>query len=192
MANDGSTHGDSLALPTGQLGRFTSEQRFELEHPCCLEYPRSTPDAYSQAALKWSLSNANVSSAIISFFEPQHVDEYLYASGKPFASRDVALLDEYDRQTAGTHCAPHCAIASTPAPPACRSTTCSATAMYFEDYGWEKEGIEQYARLQKESGGLDASLCANCPAPCANTCPLGIDIEQRMAGAHELLTISRA
>src|SRR3546814_18398456 len=39
MANDGSTHGDSLALPTGQLGRFTSEQRFELEHPRGLEYP---------------------------------------------------------------------------------------------------------------------------------------------------------
>jgi aryl-alcohol dehydrogenase-like predicted oxidoreductase len=38
---------------------------------------REHADAYSQAALRWVLSNREVSAAVISFFEFQHVDEYL-------------------------------------------------------------------------------------------------------------------
>ena len=33
--------------------------------------------------------------------------------------------------------------------------------MYFEDYGWEKEGMRLYSKLEK-----NASVCASCSAPC--------------------------
>ena len=42
---------------------------------------REHAGAYSQAAFKWVLSNPDVSCLVISFTEPQHVDEYLFASG---------------------------------------------------------------------------------------------------------------
>ena len=48
---------------------------------------REHADAYSQAALRWVLSNPDVSAAVISFFEFQHVDEYLRASGGQLAPR---------------------------------------------------------------------------------------------------------
>ena len=56
--------------------------------------------------------------------------------------------------------------------------------MYFQDYGWEKEGMRLYSKLEKQ-----ASVCASCSGPCLGSCPAGIDIQSRMKGAHELLTL---
>jgi hypothetical protein len=146
---------------------------------------REHSDAFSQAALKWVLSNEDVSCAVISFFKLQHVDEYLYASGRPVTPDDVAILEEYDRQIAGTYCAPHCGV--------CLGS-CSASLpiddvlryrMYFEDYGREKEAMQLYAALER-----NAAVCASCSAPCQGSCPLGIDIQSRMSGSHDLLTLS--
>jgi predicted aldo/keto reductase-like oxidoreductase len=57
--------------------------------------------------------------------------------------------------------------------------------MYFEDYGWEKEGMLLYSRL-----GKNAWACAGCSAPCLGSCPVEIPIQERMRGAHELLTLT--
>jgi uncharacterized protein len=142
-------------------------------------------DSYSQAALKWALSNPEVSCAVISFFEPQHVDEFLYASGKPFAATDAAVLREYDRQVAGTYCAPHCGACLESCPEGVPINDVLRHRMYFEDYGWEKIAIEHYARLDR-----DASVCIGCSAPCLGSCPLGVPIPERTAGTHRLLTLS--
>ncbi len=140
-------------------------------------------DSYSQAALKWVLSNRDVSCAVISFFERQHVDEFLYASGKPFGSADQAALEEYDRRIRGTYCAPHCGICHDSCPEGLPIADVLRYRMYYEDYGHEKEGVAQYARLAK-----NASACLGCSAPCLGSCPLGIGIRDRMLGAHRLLS----
>jgi len=142
-------------------------------------------DAYSQAALKWVLANRDVSCAVISFFEPQHVDEYLHASGGRLSDEDVATLREYDLRVAGTHCAPHCGACLDSCPEGVPVPDVLRHRMYFEDYGLEKEGIQQYAALEQ-----NASACATCAAPCLGSCPLGIDIATRTREAHRLLTLS--
>ena len=142
-------------------------------------------DSYSQASLKWALSNPDVSSAVVSFFEVQHVDEFLFASGKPFESRDAAILREYDGEIAGTYCAPHCGACLDSCPEGVPIDDVLRHRMYFEDYGWEKNAIEQYARLE-----INASACTGCAAPCLGSCPLGIQISERTQGAHRLLTLS--
>ena len=141
-------------------------------------------DSYTQAALKWSLSNPDVSCAVVSFFELQHVDEFLYASGKPFTTADADVLRQYDREIAGSYCAPHCGACLDSCPDQVAIHDVLRHRMYFEDYGWEKLAIEQYARLER-----DASACLGCDAPCAGSCPLGVPIQQRTTGAHELLTL---
>ena len=146
---------------------------------------REQADAYSQAALKWALANRDVSCAVISFFELQHVDEYLKASGAPLEAKDVAILERYDELVAGTYCAPHCGACLGSCPEGLPIHDVLRQRMYFEDYGWEKEGIQRYASLAK-----NASMCAGCAAPCAGACPVGIDIHGRMSGAHDLLTLS--
>jgi predicted aldo/keto reductase-like oxidoreductase len=146
---------------------------------------RDEADAYTQAALKWTLSNPDVSCAVISFFEMQHVDEYLYASGRTPSSRDVAILEKYDREILGSYCAPHCGVCLGSCPEDLPIHDVLRHRMYFEDYGWEKEAMRLYSRLES-----NASVCVSCSAPCLGTCPVGIPIQSRMTGAHELLTLS--
>lgn len=56
--------------------------------------------------------------------------------------------------------------------------------MYARDYGWEREGMRLYARLER-----NASLCTACPAPCAGTCPHGVPIRTAMMDANHRLTL---
>ncbi len=145
---------------------------------------REQADAYSQAALRWVLSNANVSCAVISFSEFQHVDEYLRASGSALRQADVALLEEYDRQILGSYCAPHCGKCLDTCPETLAIHDVLRYRMYFEDYGDEKEALRLYGALSKR-----ADACASCSGPCLGACPVGVPIRDRMMGAHELLSL---
>jgi hypothetical protein len=146
---------------------------------------RDKADAYSQAAFKWVLSNPDVSCAVISFTQPQHVDEYLFASGQELTPKDVAILEEYDRQILGSYCAPHCGKCLDRCPETLPIHDVLRQRMYFEDYGREKEAMRLYAALEK-----NAAVCTSCSAPCLGSCPIGVSIQERMAGAHTLLTFS--
>jgi aryl-alcohol dehydrogenase-like predicted oxidoreductase len=147
---------------------------------------REQADAYSQAAFKWVLSNPDVSCLVISFREFQHVDEYLHASGTAATEADHALLREYDRQIAGTYCAPHCGACLDACPEKLPIHDVLRWRMYAEDYGWESEGIRRYAAL----GDKNASVCASCSAPCLGSCPLGLHVQDRMSGAHRILRVA--
>jgi hypothetical protein len=145
---------------------------------------REQADAYSQAALRWVLSNPDVSCAVISFSEFQHVDEYLRASGAPLEPADLAILDEYDRQILGSYCAPHCGRCLDRCPERLAIHDVLRYRMYFEDYGDQKEALRLYTGLERK-----ADVCASCSAPCLGACPVGIPIRERMMGAHELLSL---
>jgi predicted aldo/keto reductase-like oxidoreductase len=145
---------------------------------------RDADTAYSQAAFKWTLSNPDVSCLVVSFSKPQHVDEYLYASGATPTTRDHAVLRRYDEAIAGSYCAPHCGACLAHCPEGLAIHDVFRQRMYFEDYGREKRGMLGYAGLAK-----NASVCAGCAAPCAGHCPQGIPIQQRMLESHELLTL---
>ena len=131
------------------------------------------------------LSNPEVSAAVISFFEFQHVDEYLQASGGALREQDVALLGEYDRQIVGTYCAPHCGACLGTCPEKLSIPDVLRHRMYFEDYHDEKEAMRLYAKLD-----VKADVCTGCAAPCLGSCPVGIDIPTRTRGAHEMLTLA--
>jgi predicted aldo/keto reductase-like oxidoreductase len=146
---------------------------------------REEAQAYSQAALKWSLSNPDLSCAVISFFELQHVDEYLFASGVQPDARDQAILEKYDRQILGSYCAPHCGACLSSCPEGVPIHDVLRHRMYFEDYGWEKEALRLYSKLGKNAAG-----CAACSAPCMGSCPVGIPIQERVVAAHQQLTLA--
>lgn len=145
---------------------------------------RPEADSYSQAAFKWVLANPSVSCLVISFYEPQHLDEYLYASGKRLTDEDIAILQSYDRLIAGTYCLPHCGACLERCPLGLAIDDVLRQRMYFEDYGWEKEALRQYAALEKK-----ADLCIGCSAPCAGACPHGVPIQQRTIETHHMLTL---
>jgi predicted aldo/keto reductase-like oxidoreductase len=138
--------------------------------------------AYSQSAFRWVLSNPNVSCLVVSFSKPDHVDEYLAASGTALAPTDVARLEEYDRLVAGDYCQPHCGTCLDSCPQDLPIDDVLRYRMYAKDYDWAEEGRSKYALLAK-----DASTCITCPAPCRNACPHGVPIRDAMLDAHRVL-----
>jgi predicted aldo/keto reductase-like oxidoreductase len=140
-------------------------------------------DTYAQAALKWVHANPAVSCAVISFFEQQHLDEYLYASGQTLTHEDTAILESYDRSIIGSYCAPHCGVCLGSCPEDVPIHDVLRHRMYFEDYHDERNAMDLYSKLE-----VNAQACASCAAPCLGSCPLGIPIPERTKGAHELLS----
>ncbi len=140
-------------------------------------------NSYAQAALKWVHSNPAVSCAVISFFEQQHLDEYLHASGQSLSGDDVAILKRYDQSIVGSYCAPHCGTCLESCPEDVPIHDVLRHRMYFEDYHDERNAMELYSKLE-----VNAEACANCSAPCLGSCPLGIPIPDRTRGAHEMLS----
>jgi len=146
---------------------------------------RPEADSYTQAAFKWVLSNPNVSNLVVSFFENQHLDEYLFASGKRLDANDIAVLEKYDQLIAGTHCFQHCGACLDSCPAGVPIHDVLRHRMYFEDYGDQKQAMQLYAKLP-----VQADACLSCAAPCAGACPEGIDIRERTQGAHRMLTMA--
>jgi ferredoxin len=120
---------------------------------------------------------------VVSFYEPQHVDEYLAASGTALRPGDVTLLRRYDQLVAGDYCQPHCGQCLGSCAYDLPVNDILRYRMYARDYHWPEEGVRHYARLAR-----DASACVGCPAPCAGACPLGVPIREKMIDAHRVLT----
>ena len=143
---------------------------------------RREAGAYSQSAFRWVLSNPNVSCLVISFSKPEHVDEYLAASGTALKPTDVARLEKYDRLIAGDYCQPHCGQCLDSCPENLPINDVLRYRMYAKESDWAEEGRSKYALLEK-----DASVCVGCPAPCRGACPHGVPIRTTMLDAHYIL-----
>ena len=146
---------------------------------------RPESDTYAQAAFKWVLSNPNVANLVVSVYENQHMDEYLFASGQAMTVEDIAVLEKYDQLIAGTHCFQHCGACLETCPAGIPIHDVLRHRMYFEDYGDQKQAMQLYAKLP-----LNAEACLTCAAPCLGACPEGVPIRERMLGAHDMLSLT--
>ena len=151
------------------------------KHRGMLEF-QDEATSYAQAAFKWVNADPNVSCLVVSFFETEHLDEYLHASGQSITDSDVAVLNRYDELISGTHCFSSCGDCLDSCPESLAINDVLRHRMYFEDYGDQKEAMRLYASLDQQ-----ADKCVSCSAPCLGACPEGIDIKERMVGAHERL-----
>jgi hypothetical protein len=143
--------------------------------------------AFSQAAFKWVLSNPDVSGLVVSIRNFQQVDEYLYASGQPLTNTDVALLERYDQLIATDYCRPGCGECLDRCPSAVPVNDVFRYAMYFENYGRERDAMGMYAAL---ATAHNASRCLSCPAPCEPACPFALPIRQKLTRFHRMLTLA--
>ncbi len=139
--------------------------------------------SFKQAALKWVLSNSNVSNLIISISSKGQVDEYASASGAKFAKADQEVIDYYVKTygdqicTMCNECEPHC-------PYEVPVANILRYYMYFEDYHEEERGLRAYAALPRQVRG---DACINCAAPCESKCRSGVEIKRELLKAHKAL-----
>jgi hypothetical protein len=140
---------------------------------------------FSQAALRWVLSNRNVDALIISMTSAERIDEYLGASGwQSTASGDLPLLRRYAQMHGTSHCRHGCQDCLSACPFGVPIGEVLRARMYAVDYGDPVLARSEYAQL---SGG--AAPCLSCAAqPCQGACSHGLPIERLLAPTHRLLT----
>jgi predicted aldo/keto reductase-like oxidoreductase len=143
--------------------------------------------AFSQAAFKWVLSNPDVSGLVVSISNFKQVDEYLYASGKQISGSDLALLERYDELISKDYCRPGCGECLDSCPYGVPVDDVFRYAMYFENYGAQREAMVRYAKL---SADHNASRCVTCAAPCEAACPFELPIRQKMLRFHPQLSLA--
>jgi uncharacterized protein len=142
--------------------------------------------AFSQAAFKWVLSNPDVSGLVVSINDFDQVDEYLFASGQLPNESDLALLERYDARITREYCRPGCGACLSSCPYDVPVDDVFRYAMYFENYGQQRNAMAQYAAISTER---NASRCLGCPAPCEAACPFEIPIRDKMLHFHPLLAL---
>lgn len=153
-------------------------------HTVLSDFSPSERESFSQAAFKWVLSNQDVSCLVVTMTSHSQIDEYLYASGQPVQPTDVALLEKYDRLVANDYCPPGCGACLSSCPADVPVNDVLRYAMYYENYGQQRVGMEEYAKLPE---ARSASQCVACSAPCERACPSQLPIKAKLLRADRLL-----
>ena len=153
-------------------------------HTALSDFSPSERESFSQAAFKWVLSNQDVSCLVVTMTSRSHIDEYLHASGQPVQPADVALLEKYDRLVANDYCPPGCGACLSSCPADVPVDDVLRYAMYYENYGQQRVGMEEYAKLPE---ARTAAQCVDCRAPCERACPSGLPVKAKLLRADRLL-----
>lgn len=156
-------------------------------HTVLSDFTPTEREAFSQAAFKWVLSNPDVSGLVVTIGSYAQIDEYLYASGASFQETDLDLLEKYDRLVAGDYCPPGCGACLSSCPYDVPIDDVLRFAMYYENYGLQRFGMEEYAKLTIDH---NASQCVGCRAPCESACPHEIPIQSKLLKTDRLLRLA--
>ncbi len=142
--------------------------------------------SYSQAAIRWVLSNADVDCCIPTMSSYSHVEEYVATSGKPLDRKALKLIADYKRQADRHYCRVSCKECVSACPEQVAVNDVLRYAMYFENYKIEKEAIRYYAEMDERKKPL---ACPGCAGPCESACPYGLKVREKLIHAHEILTV---
>jgi len=154
------------------------------QHSVLSDFTPTERESFPQAAFKWVLNNQDVSGLVVSINSLAQIDEYLYASGQPLQQTDVDLLEKYDHLVAKNYCRPGCGVCLSACPSEVPVNDIFRYAMYYENYGQQRLGMEAYARIPVAH---NASQCVECKAPCQQSCPFDLPVKEKMVRANRLL-----
>jgi len=140
---------------------------------------QSGDTTYRQAALKWVLSNPNVSNLIISINTIKEVDEYVASAGNTLKKTDLRMLKDYENLYAQEVCR-FCNECEPTCPNNKPIADILRYSMYFNEYHEEARAI---AEIKKRNIG--SSECLNCDAPCEDKCPYNVEIKKMLIRAQK-------
>jgi predicted aldo/keto reductase-like oxidoreductase len=138
-----------------------------------------------QAALKWVLSNPDISNLIITIVNKKQVDEYAKAAGSELAAEDREILKYYAKAYGDQVCT-MCNECESSCPYNLQIANILRYYMYSDNYGLKEQGQLAYAAIP---AAFRADQCLNCDAPCEQSCDAGVKVKREMTKAHESLNI---
>jgi aryl-alcohol dehydrogenase-like predicted oxidoreductase len=141
--------------------------------------------SYSQAAIRWVLSNPDFDTCIPTMSSYSHVEEYVAASGQPLDRAALQTLAVYQQEVGDVYCRVSCRECLSACPHQVAVNDVLRFAMYYEHYGMERQAVDYYAELETERKPLN---CAGCPAPCQSACPYGLKVKSNLLRTHDILS----
>ena len=144
--------------------------------------------SFTQATVKWALSNPDVASVCVGISNFDQIKEYAGAVGKRLTEAETAMLYRYAEEMYDKYCR-FCGECEAVCPHGVAVADVNRYAMYFKYYGREKDSMKLYGALP---AACSAAACAECSAPCARRCPFGRDVRTELVDAHRLLTFPKA
>lgn len=134
-----------------------------------------------QAALKWVLSNPNVTSTIPSMVSFRQVEENFLVMGSDFGWLDRKTLHRYGEAVTDKLCR-FCDSCLPQCPYGVSVSDVNRSVMYADGYGDEALARENYGEIHP---ARNASQCANCDE-CVIQCRYGINVAANVKRATEL------
>lgn len=141
--------------------------------------------SYPQAAIRWALSNPLIDTCIPTMSSYAHVEEYVAASDRALDRSALKTIARYQREAGPLYCRVSCTDCLSACPHGVAVNEVLRYAMYFEDYGMEKEALRYYAELDGARKPVD---CGGCSGACQAACPYGLEVRSRLLHSHEILT----
>jgi predicted aldo/keto reductase-like oxidoreductase len=139
---------------------------------------------FSQAAIRWALTDPAVSTVTITMRTFEHVDEYLRASGTTLTAEDERILTAYARAVDHEYCRIGCSACHSSCPSRVAVNDVMRCGMYYESYREEHKAMLEYAALDP---ARRADPCRDCSAPCEASCPHRLRIRERLTRYHDVL-----
>lgn len=150
------------------------------------KYNLTSYDAVRDAAIKFVLSNPNVSCACPTIKNFEDLEFYVGLSGKRFSSVEKRALAAYMLLMGKFYCRHACGECESYCPAQVPVNTIMRYNHYFTAQRREKSAMQKYALLPRAK----ADTCVNCSGFCEKACPFGVPIQGLLVLAHDTLTLA--
>ena len=154
-------------------GRFKMDRSYDYDKAKAVMQKPGAP----LSALKWSLRNPYVHTAIPSTTDFEQLEENFRAMAEPFADRDGQLVAAQLDRIRPLYCR-MCGTCKGVCPQGAVVSDTLRCLSYAEGYG-------QFSLARSEYAALPQVKCSDC-AGCAIRCPNGVRVQERMIRAEEL------
>ena len=144
--------------------------------------------SFSQATLKWALSNPDVAGVCIRMTSFRILRECVQAVTGRLTRSELEMLKRYAREMYDQYCR-FCGQCEGSCPREVAIADVNRFAMYFKYHGREKESMRLYEALP---ASRSAGPCSQCPGHCEAGCPFGRRVRAELVEAHRMLRLARA
>ena len=156
----------------------------EKTKPFAEKYQITSEGQLRIASIHWVMQNPDMHTTCVSFRDFDFIDKVVPISGTKLSRAETEFLEEYRFAFNNGYCRHGCDGCVSTCPEHVPVSTIMRYAYYF-DQGREKDAMIKYNRLTEKNG----SPCIDCSAPCTGACPHGVDVQNNLVQAHELLTL---
>ncbi len=161
------------------------EETIEQIRPFAEKHGLQNNEQLRTAGCQWALQNPDMQTICISVESFEDIDTFVGLSGTKLSTANRIFMDDFRLAHGNSYCRHACSVCAGSCVHDLPVSTIMRYCYYFTLQGRQKSSMQKYAALADKNG----LQCLGCSAPCAGSCPHGIDIPANLLNAHSLLSL---